>query len=396
MATHVPVGFLIRRVDATVSGALIHPLGRRRRKVDVRVENQLAFSIQWVGFADGPHGDSLELFERHSVLRRKRRVHGVDDVIIGVGDVALLLHRRRESRLRLVRLGEMRRLWSHDAFDEPSSGARDAAIRHRNAVAVDEPRHEDEGGEIFIQVHAPRVRLAKLESRAGARAQRALHRARLAIERETFREEIVILHGVKDGADDARQLIVLRVREFAPDVARRDQKHELTVGQEQVTGGGAARLVIPRTGWYRRVHLEDALEERPVVTNLAPHVIISILGFKGDGDVRRVGDAFTLHGMRVSDEFLAILASSQNGSTDGFGIRRRLQLSQVADGHLVRRYVARGDDDVREHGSLLDVGSRVHAVVLVLGLFLLLKNQPRRRLGEISSSVFELHLRLPL
>ena len=35
--------------------------------------------------------------------------------------------------------------------------ARDAAIRHRNAVAVDEPRHEDEGGEIFIQVHAPRV-----------------------------------------------------------------------------------------------------------------------------------------------------------------------------------------------------------------------------------------------
>ena len=46
---------------------------------------------------------------------------------------------------------------------------------------------------------------------------------RLAIERETFREEIVILHGVKDGADDAHQLIVLRVRKFAPDVARRDQ-----------------------------------------------------------------------------------------------------------------------------------------------------------------------------
>ena len=164
LTTHVPVGLCIDRVDETVPGALIHPIGRRRRKVDVRVENQLALSIQRIVLTDGPHGDSLELLQRDAVSRRKRRVHGVDDVMIGVGEPALFLQRRRESRLRLVRLDEMLRLRSQDAFDEPSSGARDAAIHHRDAVAVDEPRDEDDRGEIFIQVHAPPVRLAKLES----------------------------------------------------------------------------------------------------------------------------------------------------------------------------------------------------------------------------------------
>ena len=46
------------------------------------------------------------------------------------------------------------------------------------------------------------------------------------------------------------------------------------------------------------VHLEDALEERPVVTNLAPHVIIPSSGSKETATSEAL-DCFTLHRMRV-------------------------------------------------------------------------------------------------